>query len=77
MEVLDLLLGCQSADVADEHLAVRRHLATPGLVASAGGEAFGVDAATPEPEAIDAEGLELVDRRRRRRECQRGATVQA
>ncbi len=75
-EILDLLLGRESTDVADHGLAVRRDLATPLLAASLGREPLGVDAPTPERQAVDAERLEAIHRRGRRREREIGAAMQ-
>ena len=75
-QILHLLLGSESPHVADDDLARSDPLA-PRVTATAGVEAFGVDTAAPEAGAIDAELIELRERRRGRGEGERRAGVQA
>ena len=77
-EVLDLLLGCESPDVADDHLVRLGHAATPRFAAPSRGEPLGVDAAAPEPHplVLDPGRPESLDRGARRREGEGGAAVE-
>ena len=76
-EVLDLLLGGEPADVADDDLAVGRHrrgatrrCVVPGRIARRRRPGA-------QREALDAERFEAFERRGRGRERQGGAAVQA
>ena len=74
--VLHLLLGREPAHVPDDEFAAGRHLSTPVLAAPIGRETLGVDAAPPEPHAVDADRRETFEGRRRRCERERRTAVQ-
>ena len=74
-EQLDLLLGGEPADVADDQLAVRGELAAQRLVPEAGAEAHGVDAARPQLHPGHAVRLQVLQGRAGRREGAVGGGV--
>ncbi|MDF2556154.1 MAG: hypothetical protein K0R60_2049 [Microbacterium sp.] len=74
-QVFHLLLGRQAADVAHDR-AAGGDARAPCLAPSLRAEAGGVDAASPSTQPVDAEGLELLQRRRRRGQREGGAPVQ-
>lgn len=74
-QVVDLLLGSQPADVADDHLAVRGDLSTPVLVTVRRLEPLCVHTPAPTTNARDAALLQFTDAERRRRQRQGGTVV--
>ncbi len=77
LEVLDLLLGGEAPDVADDRLPARRDGAAPVVASPRGVESLAVDPARPASEALDSEGRELRGRRRGGGERQGGPVVDA
>lgn len=70
-----MLLGGETADVADDHLAVRGEFAAQGLVAQLGAETDGVHAALPQLDPRHVVGLQVVHRGAGRGEGEVGGGV--